>query len=156
MAVASSTTHTAGQEEGETVIPLHRENLDISIRQVVTGTVEISTSTQWREAQVDEELTRQTAEIERVPIGRVVDAAPEIREEDGVLIIPVMEDIVVVERRLVLKEEVRIRRSTSTRRHQETVTLRQQEVVVVRKPAAASPDAVLAESVSITPEELMP
>ena len=152
VAVASTTTHTA-EPVDEFVLPLHSEQIDVSIRQVVTGEVEISTATKLHDAVVDEELISHHAEIERVMIGRIVDAAPNIREEDGVLIIPVMEEIVVVERRLVLKEELRIRRSTSTRRHQETVTLRQQEAVVVRKTAAAPPDAPSVRSVTNTPEE---
>ncbi|HKD44205.1 MAG TPA: DUF2382 domain-containing protein [Candidatus Angelobacter sp.] len=39
-------------------------------------------------------------EIERRPIGRAVEQEPAIREEGDVLMIPVMEEALVVERRL--------------------------------------------------------
>lgn len=45
---------------------------------------------------------------------------------------PVVEEELVVVRRLVLKEEVHIRRVQTTVSHAETVTLRQQHVSVTR------------------------
>jgi stress response protein YsnF len=59
---------------------------------------------------------------------------PAIREEGETIVVPVVEEVLVVERRLVLKEEVRIRRVRSTERHQERVTLRRQEAAVNRLP----------------------
>ncbi len=55
-------------------------------------------------------LRSERVEVERVPLGRVVESAPPVREENGVTIIPVMEEVVVTETRLVLKEELHIRR----------------------------------------------
>ena len=46
----------------------------------------------------------------------------------------IVEEVLVVERRLLLKEEVHVRRVRSTERHQESVTLRHQEAVVTRLP----------------------
>ena len=78
-------------------------------------------------------MTHVRVEIERVPIDRTVDVVPPIRQEGDITIIPVVEEIVVVERRLVLKEEVRVRRMSKKEQHQETVVLRQQEAVVTRE-----------------------
>ena len=60
---------------------------------------------------------------------------PTISQEGDTTIIPVVEEIVVVERRLVLKEEVRIRRVSTKDQHQETVVLREQEAVITREEA---------------------
>ena len=70
--------------------------------------------------------------MERVPIGRVIDAVPPVREEGDTTVLPVVVEEVVVQRRLVLKEEIRIRRLRSTGRHRETVVLREQEAVITR------------------------
>jgi stress response protein YsnF len=59
---------------------------------------------------------------------------PSVRQEGDVTIIPVVEEILVVERRLVLKEEVHIRRIKTTERHQEQIKLRRQEATVSRTP----------------------
>jgi stress response protein YsnF len=47
---------------------------------------------------------------DRAAMGRMVETAPEIRTESDVTILPVVEEVLVVEKRLVLKEELHIRR----------------------------------------------
>ena len=118
----------------ETVLPLMAEELAVSKQVVETGRVQVARVTHQREQLIDELLHRETVEIERTPIGQQVDAIPALREEGDTIIIPIVEEVLVVERRLFLKEEVRIRRVRSTERHQESVTLRHQEAVVTRVP----------------------
>ena len=108
-------------------------------RRKMHSTVRVATVTHEHEQLVDEALTHERVEIEHVPVGRAVDAVPPVREEGDTTIFPVMEEVVVVERRLVLKEEIRIRRLRSTERHQETVVLRTQDAVVTRTEAAPQP-----------------
>jgi uncharacterized protein (TIGR02271 family) len=118
----------------QTVIPLAAEEAAVSKRVVEMGRVQVARVTHEREQLIDELLARETAEIERTSIGRQVDAMPAVRQEEDVIIIPIVEEVLVVERRLILKEEVRIRRVRSTERHQESVTLRYQEAVVTHLP----------------------
>ena len=70
---------------------------------------------------------------------RAIEVAPPISHEGDITIIPVVEEIVVVERRLVLKEEIRIRRVSTKEQHQETVVLREQEAVITREEAGSQP-----------------
>jgi stress response protein YsnF len=114
-------------------IPLHAEEVSVSRREIKMANVQIALVTGTREQLIDEELTHVRVEIERVPIGRTVEVAPPIRHEEDITIIPVVEEVVVVERRLVLKEEIRVWRVSTKVRHQETVVLRQQEAVVTRE-----------------------
>jgi stress response protein YsnF len=113
-------------------LPLAEETVAVERRIVETGRVRVETQTVARQHVVDESLEHVRVEIERVPIGRVVDAPPPVREEGDVTILPVVEEVLVVERRLVLKEEVHIRRVRTHEQHRETVELRAQEVVVDR------------------------
>ena len=131
---------------GETVIPLLAEEIAVSKQVVETGRVQVARVTHEREQLIDELLTHETVEIDRTPIGRQVDAMPAIREEGDTVVIPIVEEVLVIERRLLLKEEVRVRRVRSTERHQESVTLRHHEAVVTRLPvempaAGEDPDA---------------
>jgi hypothetical protein len=48
--------------------------------------------------------------IERVAVGRVLDGPVTQRQEGDTLILPVIEEVLVCEKRMVLKEEVRITR----------------------------------------------
>jgi uncharacterized protein (TIGR02271 family) len=117
------------------VIPLLAEEVSVTRRAVEGATVRVATVTRQHEQMVDEALTHERIEIERVPIGRTVDAVPPVREEGDTTIMPVVEEVVVVERRLILKEEIRIRRVSSTEHHRESVVLRKQEAVITRTEA---------------------
>lgn len=130
---AESTPAGPGQDESGTVtLPVLAELLLVSKRRVERARVRVSTTTREREQLVDEELTHERVEVERVPIGRTVDAVPPVREEGDTTILPVVEEVVVIERRLVLKEEIRIRRVRTTERHRETVVLREQDAAITR------------------------
>jgi stress response protein YsnF len=122
------------------VLRLHEETAQISKVSRVSGEVSVSTRTLTRDELVSQDLAHTNVEITTVPIGRPVDAIPAVREEGDVTIFPVMEEVLVIERRLMLKEEVHIRKVRTTERHQETVTLRYQEAVVSRK-SKTPPDA---------------
>ena len=122
------------EETGEIVVPLLEEKISVTRQQVVTGRTRISTVTREREELVDELLTREQVEVERAPVGKFIDRAAEVRQEGDTLIVPVMEEVLVVERRLLLKEEVRVRRVREAERHQERVKVRRQEAVLTRHP----------------------
>lgn len=117
-----------------TVIPLFEEALSVARQVVATSRVQVSRVTHSHEELVDELLERERVEVERVAIDKPIDRMPSVREEGDCLIFPVVEEVLKIERVLVLKEEVRIRRVKGTERYQERVTLRKQEAVVNRLP----------------------
>ena len=135
------------QPSGEIVVPLHVEDISID-RRIVERNVRVGVHTTSHDHLIDEALTHEGVEIERIAINRPVDAVPPIREEGDTTVIPVVEEVVVVERRLVLKEEIHLRRVRTTERLRETVVLREQHVVIER----AEPGA----SLSALPSELAP
>ncbi|MGC1299849.1 MAG: YsnF/AvaK domain-containing protein [Alloacidobacterium sp.] len=118
----------------ETVMPLFEEELSVTKRVVETARVRVSRATHDHEELVDELLQHEKVEVERIPVGQTIETMPSVRQEGDVTIIPVVEEILVVERRLVLKEEVHIRRIKTTERHQEQIKLRRQEATVSRTP----------------------
>jgi uncharacterized protein (TIGR02271 family) len=129
-------------------IPLFEEQASVVKRRVVTGRVQVSTATREHEQMIDELLAREHVEIERMPINKQVDAAPAVRQEGDTIIIPIVEEILVLERRLLVTEEVRVRRVHSTESHRERVILRRQEATITRDPvessAAPAPDTDVA------------
>jgi stress response protein YsnF len=112
-------------------IPLHAEDLTVSKLQA-TGVVQVRTVTREHEAFVDETLNHERVRIDRIPIGRQVEAMPPVRQEGDTTILSVVEETIVIERRLILKEEIHIRRLHVAERHQEAVVLRKQEAVITR------------------------
>jgi stress response protein YsnF len=133
-------------DRDELVVPLQAEQIEVARRSTVTGHVTVSTVTRAREEMIDELLTNEHAEVERIAIRQLIDEVPGIREEGDTIIIPIIEEVVVVERRLVLKEEVRIRRIRTTTRHQETVLLREQDAVIRRRPSETTRTAAAERS----------
>lgn len=124
----------------EVALPLYAEQIVVA-RHKLERTVQINLHTVSRDHSVDELLTHERVEIERVPIGREIDAVPADRQEGDTTIIPVVEEVVVVHRQLVLKEEIRMRRVRVTEHHRETVSLREQEATVERNELVAFPAA---------------
>jgi uncharacterized protein (TIGR02271 family) len=120
--------------EDDTVLRLHEEQLSVTSERVVSGRVRISTKTHEHEALVDELLASEHVEIHRQPVDRHVSIMPEVRTEGDVIIVPVVEEKLFVERRLVLKEEIHVRRVRETERFQDRVVLRSQEAVIDREP----------------------
>ena len=128
-------------ERDETyLVPLAEERLLVSKREVVTGKVRIRTTVETRDEAVDMLLAREAVEVERREVGRFVDEAPPVREEGDLIIVPVLEEVLVIEKRLRLTEELVIRRSRTEERHQESVALRRDRAVVEREPPAAAGD----------------
>ncbi len=123
----------------EQTLPIYVEELDVSRRRISTALVRATRTTRNREQLIEEELTHERVEVERIPIGRVVTAVPPVREEGDTTILSVVEEVVVVERRLVLKEEVHFRRVKTTERYAETIVVREQDVAVTRTPLEGSP-----------------
>ena len=110
----SSAPGSADQHFGETRIPLVEETVAIEKRAVTTGRVQVRTFVDEEQVRVAEALNREIVDVERVPIGRQVEVAPTVREEGEFLIVPVIEERLVIEKRLFLVEELRLRRTTVT------------------------------------------
>ena len=116
----------------EEVIPLVEETLTVGKRVVESGKVEVRTSVEEFVETITTALKRGSVVVDRVPINQPVEAEPQPRWEGEVLIVPVVEEEVVVTKRLVLKEELRIRSEVTTENVERPVTLRRTVATVTR------------------------
>jgi uncharacterized protein (TIGR02271 family) len=114
------------------VVPVMVEEAEVQKRLVETGKVRVTKRVQERETLVDEPLFREEVEVTRVPMQRVVDGPIPVRDENGTMIIAVLEEVLVVEKRLMLKEEIHIRKHRVETHRPQQVTLRSEEVEVER------------------------
>ena len=115
----------------EVAIPLLTEDVSVELRKVERN-VRVEVRTVSHDHLVDEALAQERVEIERIPIGRSIDAHPPVREEGDTTIVSVVEEVLFIERRLMLKEEIHLRRLKTTERHSEMITLRDQQVIIDR------------------------
>ena len=151
---SSGAAQSVGEESG--VLRLFAEDATVARQVVETGRVRVAKVTRTRDHLIDESLARTRFEVNTVPIGRVIDAVPPIKEDGDLTIVPIVEETVVVERRLMLKEELHIRRVQTSERYQQTVKLRYQTAEVTRTPAqtpATDSDAVVGSITKPKPED---
>jgi len=140
--------------EGGIVVPVISEELDIGKRKRATGKVRVEKSSVAHDEIVSMPLTRETADVRRVVINRPVEGPLPVRREGDTIIMPVVEEEAVVEKRLMLKEEIRITRRRATQQHEETVTLHTEKAEVRRLDAAGKPQrAASSQEESLRPEE---
>jgi stress response protein YsnF len=121
-------------------VTLAEETARVETRQVETGRVRVETRTEVGEEIVRATLAGDVVDVVRVPIDRVVTEAPAVRVEGDETVVPILEEILVVEKRLLLKEEVRIRRRTETTEIEVPVQVRRQRAVVERTAADGEPE----------------
>src|SRR5215213_6119807 len=115
------------------VVPVIEEELRVGKRVVETGRVRIRKTVHEHEEVVDEPLMREEYDVERVPIDEFVDGPVGPRHEGETLVVPVLEEVLVVEKRLVVREELRITRKRTEEREARRVTLLSEEVSVERR-----------------------
>lgn len=143
-------------EELVGVVPVVEETVQVGKRAIEQGRVRVSTRTETIEEIRRESLRTDAVGVTRVPIDRIIgegETAPQVRTEAGITIIPVLEEVLVVEKRLLLKEEVHIQRTTSGEEVEVPVTLRRQQAVIERD----GPNADVSQPTStLTPETHQP
>ena len=127
-------------EHDREIIPVVEERAVVLKRKKLTGGLRVRTVVHEDEEVIDEPLTTEEVEVERVPLDRWVKAPVPVRQEGETTIITLLEEVAVVEKRLRATEEVRITRRRTTRQAAQHVTLRREEAVVERLEVADGGD----------------
>jgi len=123
----------------EKSIPVVEEDVHIEKRTVGRGRVRVETVTEIGKEVVRAELETSDVEITRVPVGREVSETPPVRTMGETIVVPVLEEVLVIERRLMLKEELHITRRVISEAVEVPVRLRKQRAVI-RRNRDASPE----------------
>jgi uncharacterized protein (TIGR02271 family) len=124
-------------------IPLVEEELRVERRSLVTGKVRVRSVVDEVDEIARATLEEEQVQVTRVPIEREVTQRPAVRQEGDVTIVPLLEEVLVVEKRLILREELHIRRLVTQQEVEVPVTLRKERAVVER--VSADPDPRAAE-----------
>ncbi len=111
-------------------VPVIQEEVKVGKRPKRSGVLRVRKRVHDREELVEQPLLKEEAVVTRVPVNRYLETPAEIREEDGVIIVPLMEEVAVVEKRLLLKEEIRIQRRKMEVREHQKIVLRSEEAVI--------------------------
>ncbi|WP_345225076.1 YsnF/AvaK domain-containing protein [Hymenobacter koreensis] len=113
----------------EVVVPVIAEQLRVEKERVETGKVRVSKQVHEEYQVVEMPLVHEELNVEHVPINQYVETPPPpVRYEGTTMIMPVLREVLVVEKRLLLVEEVRISRREVTTHTAEQVTLRHEQI----------------------------
>jgi uncharacterized protein (TIGR02271 family) len=123
---------TRSEERTETVVPLHEERVTIGKRAKERYRVRVTKRIETRHEVVEAASMREDVQVERVPVNRIVSEAPSVRYEGTTIIVPIVEETFVVEKKLVLREELRIARVHVREPRSLSITLRREAADVQR------------------------
>ena len=115
--------------EGRT-IPLRQEELVAHKEMRHMGDVEVRTEVEEVPGRLEVQALREEVEVEHLPVGRVVAQRDAPHQDGDVLVVPVYEEQLVVSKRLILREELRIKRLPATELQVFEDTLRRERLVV--------------------------
>jgi uncharacterized protein (TIGR02271 family) len=123
---------TSPEEAAPIVIPIIHEELEIGKRKVDTGGVRIHKSVHEEERTVDVPLIEEHVQVERVRIDKAVEGPVPVRHVGDTIVVPVLEEVLVVQKQLRLVEELHIRKTRTEKHQPQTVTLRKEEATMER------------------------
>jgi uncharacterized protein (TIGR02271 family) len=113
-------------------IQVLEEHLKVTVQEVETGRVRITKHVTEHIEDINIPLANEEVEVEKVAINQYVETAPGVRYEGETMIIPVIKEVLVVEKKLVLVEELRVTKRQVQTNETQQVTLRKEEVNVER------------------------
>ncbi len=124
-----------GRLVDEKVVPVIEETAVVYKERVTTGAVRLHKRVHEDEQILDIPVQTEAIEVERVPVGRWIEAPAVVRHEGNTTVYPVVEEVLVVEKRLRLAEEVRVTLRQTTRNVRKQIGLRREEIVIDREAA---------------------
>jgi uncharacterized protein (TIGR02271 family) len=125
---------------GESRVPLLEEQVEFGTRVVDIGEIRVHKTVDEREEVRRGPLSREDVQIERVRVDRPIDAPEQRRQEGDWLVIPIMEEVFVVQKQLMVTEEIRIRKHLVTEEQEvREIVRRERASIEDTRPAEALP-----------------
>ena len=119
-------------------VPVIQERLALGTTVREVGAVRVRVEVEQRDEPVKLERLEDDVLVERVPVHRIVDERRDAWLDGDTWVLPVYAEVPVTERRLMLVEEVRLRRRTTSTSTHGTVELACQRAVVERRQSDGS------------------
>lgn len=126
-------TALASEDLDELRVPVIEEQASVTKRVVDTERVTVRTRPEEQDVVVREHLSREHVDVVRVAVDREIFEVPAIRTEGDVTIVPVVEERLVVEKRLFLVEELHLHRQVERTEVEVPTTLKRTRVEVDRE-----------------------
>src|ERR1700731_3806541 len=119
-------------QDNDLVVPVVNEELNADAVPVPTGGVRVTKHIEGHDEIVEQELRKGRVEVERVKTDRVVDGPQPVQRLGNTLVIPVVAEMLHIEKRWVVTEEIHLTQIEERETTQETVRVNREQVEVER------------------------
>src|ERR1051325_944854 len=116
----------------ENTIDVLHEQVNIDKKVVDSGKVFIHKKVYREDEEVTVPVAHEKVEIRKISVNKYVDALPAVRHEGNTTVIPVVQEVLVMEKKLLLVEEVHVIKHVVEKTEEHTVPLRKEKVEVER------------------------
>ena len=123
---------TAMKKKNTSSLNVLQEQINVDKKIVESGKVVIQKKVREENKAVEVPVSHEEIEITKVKVNKYVTAAPPVRYEGNTTIIPVIKEVAVIEKKLLLVEEVHITKHMVEETEEHTVPLRKEEIEVKR------------------------
>lgn len=120
------------KNENTSSLNVLEEQANIDKKVVESGKVFIHKKVHETDEEISVPISHEAVTIKKVPVNKYVDVAPSVRNEGNTTIIPVIKEVLVVEKKLLLVEEVHVIKDIIEENEQHTIPLRKEEIEVER------------------------
>ena len=127
-----SSNLNARAEGDQLIIPVIQEQIVIDKQVIETSKVRVRKTVLEETASLNIPLIQESYDVQRVPAQQVLDNPPGVRYEGDTIVVPVMREIVIIEKKYELIEEVRLTKRTTAIPHIQEITLLKEQVQVER------------------------
>lgn len=127
------------ENEPDVIVPVVSEELHADAVPVVTGGVRVTKRVHTHDEVLEQQLRQSHAEVKRVKTNRVVDGPQPVQRVGKTLIIPVVSEVLHVEKQWVVTEEIHVTQTEETETVQQTVPVHHEEVQIERLDKSGNP-----------------
>lgn len=106
------------------------EQAQVDKKVIEKGTVRIVKKVNTEDETINVDLKTEEIKVERITVNKYVDAPPSVRYEGNTTIIPVIKEVAVVEKKLLLVEEIYITKTINITGEEKIIPLRKEEIIV--------------------------
>ncbi len=117
-------------EEKLTSFNVYEEQAQVDKEVVEKGKVRIVKKVHTTDERVNVDTKSEEVKVERVPVNEMVESPPPVRYEGNTTIISVVKEVAVVEKRIMLVEEIHITKTVNITEEERAIPLMKEEIIV--------------------------
>jgi uncharacterized protein (TIGR02271 family) len=131
------------RQDNDVVVPVVNEELRADAIPVQTGGVRVTKHVEGHDEILEQELRKGRVEVKRVKTDRVVDGPQPVQRLGNTLVVPVVSEVLHVEKRWVVTEEIHLTQIEERETVQQTVTVNREAADVERLDEAGNVESTV-------------